>query len=83
VPGRRGDDGITRWGASAGHWRDSDPAILVNFDVGYDVARLAWLLADLPVLVLAWLRSDRVMRPPAPPRQPGSGLCSNYFIWTW
>ena len=29
-----------------------DPAILVIFDAGYDVTRLAFLLADLPVELL-------------------------------
>jgi DDE superfamily endonuclease len=56
----------------AGHWGEGDPAILVIFDAGYDVARLAWLLADLPVEVLGRLRSDRVMQLPAPLRQPGT-----------
>jgi DDE superfamily endonuclease len=56
----------------AGHWGEGDPAILVVFDAGYDVARLAWLLADLPVEVLGRLRSDRVMQLSAPPRQPGT-----------
>ena len=37
----------------AGHWRDGDPAILVIFDAGYDLTRLAWLLAGLPVEALA------------------------------
>ena len=45
----------------AGHWREGDPAILVVFDAGYDVTRLAYLLADLPVELLGRLRSDRVM----------------------
>jgi DDE superfamily endonuclease len=57
---------------TAGHWRDGDPAVLIIFDAGYDVTRLAYLLADLPVEVLGRLRSDRVMRLPAPPRQPGT-----------
>ena len=57
--------------AAAGHWRDGDPDILVIFDAGYDVTRLAWLLKDLPVQVLGRLRSDRVLYLPAPPRQPG------------
>jgi hypothetical protein len=35
---------------------------------GYDLARLAFLLADLPVEVLGRLRSDRVSRLPAPAR---------------
>ncbi len=39
---------------------------------GYDVTRLAWLLADLPAELLGRLRSDRVMLLPAPPRQPGT-----------
>ena len=52
---------------AAGHWRDGDPDILVVFDAGYDLTRLAWLLRDLPVEVLGRLRSDRVMYfPPAP-----------------
>jgi DDE superfamily endonuclease len=62
-------DVITRL-TGAGHWRPGDPAILVIFDAGYDVPRLAFLLADLPVEVLGRLRSDRVMRLPVPPRQP-------------
>ena len=33
----------------AGHWHDGDPDILVIFDAGYDLTRLAWLLAGLPV----------------------------------
>jgi hypothetical protein len=57
---------------TAGHWRDGDPDILVVFDAGYDVTRLAWLLADLPVELLGRLRSDRVMQLPAPPPRPGT-----------
>ena len=57
---------------TAGHWRDGDPDILVVFDAGYDLTRLAWLLRDLPVEVLGRLRSDRVMYFPAPPRRPGT-----------
>ena len=56
----------------AGHWREGDLPVLVVFDAGYDVTRLAWLLADLPVELLGRLRCDRVMRLPAPPRQPGT-----------
>ena len=56
---------------AAGHWRECDPAILVIFDAGYDVTRLAYLLADLPVELLGRLRSDRVMLLP-PPRPPGA-----------
>ena len=43
----------------AGHWTGGDPGIVVVFDAGYDLTRLAWLLADLPVEVLGRLRSDR------------------------
>jgi hypothetical protein len=57
---------------AAGHWHPGDPAIVVVFDAGYDVTRLAWLLTDLPVELLGRLRSDRVMLLPAPPRQPGT-----------
>ncbi len=56
----------------AGHWAEGDLAILVVFDAGYDVTRLAWLLAGLPVELLGRLRSDRVMALPVPPRQPGT-----------
>jgi DDE superfamily endonuclease len=56
----------------AGHWQDGDPDILVVFDSGYDLTRLAWLLRDLPVEVAGRLRSDRVMYFPAPPRAPGT-----------
>ena len=56
----------------AGHWHEGDPAILVVFDAGYDVTRLAYLLADLPAGLLGRLRSDRVVQLPAPPRQPGT-----------
>ncbi len=57
---------------AAGHWHDGDPGILVVFDSGYDLTRLAWLLADLPAEVAGRLRSDRVMYFPAPPREPGT-----------
>jgi hypothetical protein len=54
----------------AGHWCEGDPEILVIFDAGYDLTRLACLLAGLPARVLGRLRSDRVMQLAAPPRQP-------------
>jgi hypothetical protein len=62
-------DVITRL-IAAGQWQEGDPPILVIFDAGYDVTRLAWLLAGLPAQVLGRLRCDRVMQLPAPPRQP-------------
>src|SRR5712691_390364 len=64
-------DVVTRL-IAAGRWREGDPAILVVFDAGYDVTRLAWLLADLPVELLGRLRSDRVLYFPAPGRAPGA-----------
>src|SRR5229473_7571018 len=57
---------------AAGHWHDGDPGILVIFDSGYDLTRLAWLLKDLPVEIMGRLRSDRVMYLPAPARPPGT-----------
>jgi hypothetical protein len=41
-------------------------------DAGYNVTRLAHLLADLPVALVARVRSDRVFARPAPPRAPGA-----------
>nr|WP_280840132.1 hypothetical protein [Micromonospora sp. A200] len=37
-------------------------------DVGYDAPRLAFLLRDLAMQVLARMRSDRVLRRAVPPR---------------
>src|SRR5690349_23749607 len=56
----------------AGHWHQGELRILVVFGAGYDVARLAWLLAGLPVELLGRLRSDRVMQLPGPSRRPGT-----------
>jgi DDE superfamily endonuclease len=56
----------------AGHWQPGDPSILIVADAGYDVTRLAFVLADLPVEVVGRIRSDRVMLRPAPPRQSGA-----------
>jgi len=53
---------------AAGQHQDGDPDILVVFDAGYDVCRLAFLLAELPVELLGRLRSDRVLCFPAPDR---------------
>src|SRR5437868_4176788 len=68
----RSTRGGSRSRGCAGRWRAGDPDIVVIFDAGYDLTRLAWLLADLPVEVLGRLRSDRVMYFPAPPRVPGT-----------
>ena len=52
---------------AAGHVKDGDLDILLVFDSGYEVTRLAFLLADLPVQLLGRLRSGRVLQFPAPP----------------
>jgi DDE superfamily endonuclease len=49
----------------AGQLAEGDPPVLVVLDAGYDVVRLAFLLADLPVRLLARIRSDRVFYAPA------------------
>ena len=56
---------------AAGHWKDGDPPVLIVMDSGYSGTRLAWLLADLPVTVVARVRSDRVSCRPALARVPG------------
>lgn len=56
---------------AAGHWKPGDPNILLVADAGYDGPRLSHVLADLPVSVLVRMRSDRVLRRPAPPQAPG------------
>ncbi|MFB7380373.1 NF041680 family putative transposase [Kitasatospora purpeofusca] len=53
---------------AAGQWSPGDPSVSIVADAGYDVMRLAYLLRDLPVEILGRLRSDRVMRRPAPTR---------------
>jgi hypothetical protein len=57
---------------AAGQWRSGDPEIWIIGDSGCDGPRLAFLLADLPVRILVRLCSDRVLRFPAPPREPGT-----------
>jgi hypothetical protein len=57
---------------TAGRWQHGDPDILIVTDAGYDITRLAFVLADLPVELLGRIRSDRVLRLPKPPRAPGS-----------
>lgn len=56
---------------AAGHWATGDPPVLVVLDSGYDLAYLAFTLADLPVEVLGRVRADRVFCRPAPPPAPG------------
>jgi hypothetical protein len=56
---------------AVGCWNQGDPLILIVADAGYDLPRLAFLLADLPVQIVGRLRSDRVLRFPAPQRIAG------------
>jgi DDE superfamily endonuclease len=77
--------------ASSGAWHEGDGDIIVVMDAGYDVIRLAWLLADLPLVLCARLRSNRVFwrvpapKPPGtggPPRQHGARLsCADEASW--
>ena len=46
--------------ARAGHYRTGDADILIVADAGYDGPRLAWLLSDLPVIIISRVRSHRV-----------------------
>jgi hypothetical protein len=64
-------DVVARLTAS-GHWKPGDPDVLAVLDAGYDLTRLAWLLADLPLEIAGRVRSDRVMYFPVPPRAPGA-----------
>ncbi|MFC5993774.1 NF041680 family putative transposase [Pseudonocardia hispaniensis] len=49
---------------TAGQWQEGDLPVLIVADAGYDITRLAYVLADLPVELLGRLRSDRVLRGP-------------------
>lgn len=55
----------------AGQWQIGDPPVLIVVDAGYDVTRLAFLLANLPVELLGRMRSDRVLFFPPPPQPAG------------
>src|SRR4051794_41582791 len=46
---------------AGGHWHPGDPPILVVLDAGYDVHRLAFLLADLAIQLIGRIRADRVL----------------------
>jgi hypothetical protein len=69
---------------AAGQWCEGDPPILVVFDAGYDITRLAWLLRDLPVMVLGRVRSDRVfyLPPRRVPRARSDGHAGTARRWT-
>ncbi|MFE8018350.1 transposase [Streptomyces antibioticus] len=64
-------DVVTRL-VHAGQRRPGDEDILVAMDSGYDVTRLAYVLADLPVELVGRLCSDRVMLRDAGPRRSTS-----------
>ncbi len=49
-----------------GQWEAGEPDVLIVFDTGYDAPRMAYLLDSLPVEALGRMRTDRVMRRPAP-----------------
>lgn len=52
---------------ASGQWQPGSKAILIVLDAGYDAPRLADALCELPVEVMARLRSDRVMYQDAGP----------------
>lgn len=54
---------------AVGQWTRGSPDVTIVMDAGYDVTRLAWVLRDLPVELVGRIRSDRVMRCPAPSRK--------------
>jgi hypothetical protein len=56
---------------AAGHWQPGDRPILVVLDSGYDIHRLAFVLADLPVHLIGRIRADRVLLGPAASRPRG------------
>jgi hypothetical protein len=56
---------------AAGQWAEGDPEIIIAMDAGYNATRLAHLLAGLPVIVVARVRSDRVYCRAAPPKARG------------
>ena len=57
---------------TAGQWQAGDPDILIVLDAGYDAPRIAHQLGDLPVEILARMRSDRVLLRSVPPRPSGT-----------
>ncbi|MGW3874263.1 NF041680 family putative transposase [Streptomyces sp. NPDC005055] len=66
--------GVVERLTQAGHWRPGDLEILIVMDAGYDVTYLSHALADLPVVLVGRLRSDRVMlRDPGPTRSGPKG----------
>lgn len=56
----------------SGQWCEGDRPIILVTDAGYDPARLAHRLRDLPVVVCSRVRSDRVYYGRAEPKAPGA-----------
>src|SRR3954468_1678074 len=56
---------------AAGRWSVGDPPMLVVLDAGYDVHRLAYLLADLPIQLIGRIRADRVLCTAVAAPRPG------------
>jgi DDE superfamily endonuclease len=56
---------------TAGQWQVGDPPMPVVLDAGYDVCRLAYLLADLPIQLIGRIRADRIMLTTVAPPPPG------------
>jgi hypothetical protein len=46
--------------------------MLIVADTGYDTTRLAYVLSDLPVILIGRIRADRVLRLPTPVRTSGT-----------
>ena len=61
---------------AAGHWAPGDPPVIIAMDAGYNATRLAHLLAGLPVVVVARVRSDRVYWRVPPPK--ARGVCGRH-----
>nr|QZD56697.1 transposase [Glycomyces sp. TRM65418] len=57
---------------AAGQGTEGDRPIILVTDAGYDPARLAWQLGDLPVVVCSRVRSDRVYYGRGEPKAPGA-----------
>jgi hypothetical protein len=58
---------------AAGHWRQGDPPVIIAADAGYNGSRLAWLLRDLPVVLIVRVRGNRCFYRAPVPRVPGQG----------
>src|SRR6516225_10238671 len=51
---------------------DDDETVVTAAQLREVTARLAWLLGDLPVMLVVRVRSDRVFYRPVPPKAPGT-----------